>query len=123
MSFPTYHSAPARCFAGLEKAFEALCDTEQFLKATSPETGNLNQAIRDLLAATSMVNQMACQIHAGDELTEPRYHPSGLVVYHYRATQISLMLSELTRILESLSSKRQAWQNEIREDKEGCHDH
>lgn len=123
MSFPTYHSAPARCFASLEKAFEALSDTEQFLKATSPETGHLNQAIRDLLAATSMVNQMASQVYAGDDLTEIRYHHSGLVIHHYQVTHISLMLSELTRILESLNSKRQAWQNEIKADSEAGYEH
>jgi hypothetical protein len=115
-----YQTNVGRCLDSIEFTMDEIATSEQFLVMTDPNNGDLSKAINELLEATSAVCCMSLQKNTDDDKTIPRFHRSGLIVYRYDTDHINLMLSEITRVLQSLNTKRQFWLNSL---SEGGDDH
>jgi hypothetical protein len=106
-----YQTNVGRCLDSIEFAMDEVATSKQFLAMTDPSNGDLSKAISELLEATSAVCCMSLQINTDNDKAIPRFYRSGRIVYHYDTDHINLMLSEITRVLQSLNTKRQFWLN------------
>lgn len=104
-----YQTNVGRCLESMEFALDEVATSEQFIAMTDPNNGDLSKAIGELLEATSTVCCLSLQINSDNDKAMPRFHRTGMVVYHYDTGHINLMLSEITRVLQSLNTKRQFW--------------